>query len=155
MRSDPSPPLYGIPFEAPIVPLESRFVGSSLDWTLTIPCAIDPAVDFIQSASLTVAPSGTGELVIANLTISGDEMTWTASGGQPGRLYTFKALVTMTNDRVFEFGMAQLTTRLLVTDAAQPIPSAGFGAPIVWTYLPSMDFTNLRNSAYLACIAGF
>lgn len=133
----------------------AKLPGAVLDYSLDIGAAIDPETDFIASVSLAVAPSGSGEMQPSNLTVSGLVITATMSGGQPTRVYSVRIIVTMTDGQAFEFLVEQGVRALLSTDVPQIAPVPGFGAPIVWTYLPSMDFTNLRNSAYLACIAGF
>ncbi|HEY8685970.1 MAG TPA: hypothetical protein VIO57_10230 [Chloroflexota bacterium] len=138
----------GVVDNAPMLPILAKFPDATLDFTIDITAAIDTTVDFIASASLVCAPSGTGEMQISNLQVAGDSVTYTAAGGQPGRWYTLKLLVTMSDARVYTFLGTQPITPVLPTDQPSPTPpSAGFGSAITWAYLPSLVFTQVRNTA--------
>jgi len=141
--------MRGVMVDAPILPIDAKFPGTTLDFTINIPCAIDPAQDFIQSVSLACAPSGAGEMQISGLTVAGYALTFTASGGQPGRAYRLKCLGAMTNGRVFEFVAEQHITPELPDDQPQPAPSRGFGTPITWAFAPSLNFSLSRNSSLM------
>ena len=148
--------MRGVITDAPIVPIPAKFPDAVLDFAVDIPDAIDPAIDFPASASLRCAPSGAGEMQISGLTVINNQLTYTASGGQPGRRYRLKFVVPMTDRRTFTWVGEQPITPVLSTDQAQPIPSPDFGTAIYWTFVPCMmDFTNIQNSGYAAVIAGF
>lgn len=138
----------GVVDDAPLLAIPAKFPDAALDFTIDITASIDTSVDFIASASLVCAPSGAGEMQISNLSVAGDGVTYTASGGQPGRWYTLKLVVTMSDGRVFAFVGAQPVSPVLVTDQPPPTPpSVGFGTAIIWTYQPGLNFTLVRNSA--------
>lgn len=125
----------------------SKLPDAILDYTLDIGAAIDPAVDFIVSATAAVAPSGAGEMQPSNLRVAGACLTLTMTGGQPGRTYTVKFIVPMTDNRIFEFLVRQYVPPLLPEDLPQAIPDPGFGPPATWSFGPSLDFSQPRNSA--------
>lgn len=136
----------GVIDDATTLAIPAKFPDAMLDFTFDITDAIDTTVDFLASASLVCAPSGAGEMQISNLTVAGDGLTYTAAGGQPGRWYTLKLAVTMTDGRLFTFVGLQPVTPVLPTDQPIPVPpSAGFGTPITWAFAPSLNFSMVRN----------
>jgi hypothetical protein len=149
--SGPFPVYYNVPVEAQIVPLKDRYTGSVGQWSVPISCGTS---DSVVSATLRVSPSGDGELVISDLVVSGNTLTWTSSGGQPGRQYTFEALVNLEDGDVIEIGIVQITARILITDTAQEAPSIAFGTPITWNFVPSLNFSIPANSQYLLLFPG-
>jgi hypothetical protein len=138
--------LRGVLIDAPIIVLPAKFPDAMLDYTIEIPAAIDPTVDFIASVALAVKPSGAGEMQISSLTVADDSLTYTASGGQPGRYHTLKFIVTMTDGRVFPFIGLQVITPVSPWDQAPRPPSWGFGAVLTWVFAPSLVFTQPRNT---------
>ena len=141
--------LRGVVIDAPLLILPSKYPDAGLDYAIDITLAIDPAVDFVSSISVQVAPSGLGEMRISGLSLVGDVVTVIATGGQPGRHYRLKYIVAMTDGRVFAFVALQPVTPVLPWDQAQPIPSRGFGTAIVWTWTPTLNFSISRNSMLL------
>jgi len=141
--------LRGVIIDAPIEVLASKFPDAVLDYAVAIPFAIDPDVDFISSVTVQAKPSGAGEIVINSLSVSDDILIITVAGGQAGRLYTYKFAVAMQNGRGFTFVAVQKVTPVSPSDQAQPVPSRAFGPLTTWTYGPSLDFSQPRNSMYI------
>lgn len=139
--------LRGVLMDAPTISIAPKFPDAVLDFTLDIPFAIDPTEDFIASVTLEMRPSGTGEMTISNLTVANDSLTYTASGGQPGRAQRLKFIVTMTDGRIFPFIGEQKITPVDPTDQAQPIAGDVFGPPLTWVFAPGLNFTQPRNAA--------
>lgn len=125
------PQTYG-PFPEAPFRFPNKYPESVRDYTYRIPCPIDPTQDFVQSASVEVAPWGDGEITIVSFAIVGTSFTIKVSGGQPRQLYTYNFVVTMANGRVFEFVFIQDVLPLLPTDWPQPIVNPGFGPPVTW-----------------------
>jgi hypothetical protein len=121
--------------------------GASLDYSLDISAAVDPAQDFIFFAQASVAPSGLGELALSDLQMSELTLTLTTTGGQPGRIYTIKLDVTMGDGRVYEFLVYQGTPPGLRGFPTPPPPTPGFSTPIqVNRPAPSLNFSKSTNS---------
>jgi hypothetical protein len=142
--------LRGVLVDAPVVSLEAKYPDTILDYTVDIPDAIDREQDFIASVTAAASPSGDGELVLSGLSVADLGLTLTTSAGQPGRVYTIKFIVAMLNGRVFPFVVSQLVSPVLPTDQPQAVPSFEFGATIIWNFAQSLDFSDPRNSGYLA-----
>lgn len=142
------------PARAPIIPIEAKFVDAVLDFTIDLSCAIDPTVDFPASASLACAPSGAGEMAISALSVVDDAVTYTAAGGQPGRLYRLKLIVSMTDGRVFVFEGEQPVLGYLPSDRPQTNFTIGFGDAITWTAPPRGNFLYLAGGNPLQLLTG-
>jgi hypothetical protein len=111
----------------------ARLPSALLSYALDIACAVNTATDVVASATVAVAPSGTGELTLSAFTGSGYELIVTPTGGQPGRVYRYLFLATMTNGNVYEFLVQQETRKSLPSDFPQVAPVAGYGAPMSCT----------------------
>lgn len=128
----------------------------SLDYSLDITDSIDPAVDFVQSATVAVAPSGTGELIASGFVISTPMidglqhtiLTVTLTGGQPRRKYITKFLVTMVDGRVFPFLVYLIIPSVLEGRLLTVPPSADFSSPISSTFTPDpANYLVITNAA--------
>lgn len=136
--------------DAPIVPIYAKFPDTVREYTVTLPAWAEIGTELIASATLACAPSGSGEMQISGLTIENNELTYTASGGQPGRWYSLKFLVTMTDGTVFSFIGTQPVTPVLPTDQPTQVPpNAGFGTPITGV------FVGMANSVYSTVASPF
>jgi hypothetical protein len=128
--------------------------SATLDYSLDISSAIDPAVDIIQTVSAAIAPSGASEVGGSNLMVSDDAVTLTMSAGQPGRIYTVSFIVTMVDGRIFEFFVYQGVPPGLPGYPVVPPPNPGFGTPLIWVAAPGFDFRSPNNSGYIALLGG-
>lgn len=127
--------------------IPGKFPDAALDFPIEIPRAVDTRHDFIATVAIYCAPSGPGELELSNLIVRDYDLIYTVAGGQPRRKYTHKAVVTMTNGRIYPFVGDQEVWAVLETDQPQKPSSAGFGAPLTWTFVPALDFTQPRSGA--------
>jgi hypothetical protein len=144
-------PHRGVAFDAPIVPIKPKWPDTAFDFFVPVPCDIDPTADFIATVTLACAPSGTGEMQISNLVAVPGGLSYTATGGQPGRLYRLKFSITMVNGRVFSFLGEQWVTALLPGDQPFAPTSPGFGTAITADLGSLSNNNNVVNSSY----AGF
>lgn len=122
---------YAIPGAPNWWPRKPR--GQSRDYALDITAAIDPTTDIITEVSASIAPSGSGELVGANLLVSGDVLILTTSAGQPSRVYTIQFVVTMADGRVYDFFVYQGIPPGLPGYIIPPAPTPGFGTAVTWS----------------------
>lgn len=135
----------------------SELPEGALDYSLDITDSIDPAVDFVLSANVSVAPSGLGEIVPSNFVISTPMingiqhtiLTVTLTGGRPLRRYITKFLVTMLDGRVFPFLVYMRVLPELAGQVLTIPPAAGFGTPIVASFNPPSTNFLLLNAATL------
>jgi hypothetical protein len=128
---------------APSSWLAAKGPSASLDYTENVSYPLtDPdtgIVDPLQSLTLSVAPSGSGEMVASLLSIdsTGFLVTWWLSGGVPGRSYLIDLVGVTIAGRVFEWDWGILCRPIL---ARYPLPLPlvpGFGPPLI--YLPPVD----------------
>lgn len=147
--------LRGVTVDLYVEPLRGKFPDAVRKFTVPIPPSLNPAVSYISSVTLAVAPSGTGEMQVSGLTVFNSDFSYVASGGQPGRDYTIKTVFVTLDGQIFEFVFTQEITPIFDTDQPQAIPSSGFGTPIAWSYAPMVDLTDVQNSGYISLIAGF
>ena len=122
---------------APDTPIwfPARYVNANLAYSINVACAMAPG-DVIGAASVAIAPSGDGEMVPSAISINGSAITILPTGGQPGRVYIYNLIVTMTDGNVYPFVIQQCVSPGL---AGYPIPIApdpGYGTMLVCN-LPS------------------
>lgn len=89
--------------------------------------------DPIVSASLALAPSGTGEMICDTLQVVGDTVIAWMRGGVAGRKYTVVLVLTMLSGVIIP---VPITMQIDPFSASWPPiapPSPGFGTPITWT----------------------
>lgn len=140
---------YGIAFGPDLLGVPPKFPDAVAPVTLALPSPPLPGLpDLPQSATLASAPSGSGELTVSAFSIINGNAVFTTGGGQPYRHYRLRIVVTMISGAVVEFVAEQVVGALLPTDQAQPIPSTGFGTAVTWAYLPSLDFSQVRNGMW-------
>jgi hypothetical protein len=87
----------------------------------------------VQSAAISNAPSGTGEISISSLSVGGGLITALLTGGVPGRSYTFKLDVTLNTSQVLEFIIQLFVSSAIGIGIQQLAPSEGFSTPVTWT----------------------
>ena len=119
---------YGTVTQAEPVWIGPKRVRENLDYTVDISNDVDTTYDTITGVTGQVAPSGSGELTLTQITVVGFLITVFLSGGQPSRTYTIPLVVTMSNNRVYEFERKVTITPDLPTDQPQLVPSAGYGS---------------------------
>jgi hypothetical protein len=107
--------------------------GASLDYTFNTFDDLAPIQDSIASVSVSVQPSGTGEIQIAGVVVDGFAVTTTLSGGTAGRLYFVQLVVTTAAARVFPYLIGLPISPLLETPPFAPPESPFFGTPVVAT----------------------
>jgi hypothetical protein len=112
------------------LPLEN--LDYSLDlWTRGGP--LSDVSDSIASATLSVAPSGEGELQPVDMAVQGAVVTAQLSGGVAGRCYEVQVVVTAVSGRVFQFLVNLPVSAATATYPPPTPPDTGFGVPITWT----------------------
>ncbi len=107
--------------------------GDNLDYYLDVTRPLADVGDTIASASLSVSPSGTGELQAANLTVNGSVIGWWGSGGVAGRNYLVRIDAVTAGGRTFEWFVGLLVDPRSGRGRPCPPPSAGYGTAITWT----------------------
>lgn len=137
--------------DAPIVPVGPKWPDTAFDFTVLVPSGFDPTVDFIASVTLACAPSGAGEMQVSNFTAVRGGLSYTATGGQPGRVYRLKFSIALIGGGVFSFLAVQSVSSPLRGDQAQAAPSPGFGTPITADLGTLVNNGGVINSDY----AGF
>jgi hypothetical protein len=107
-------------------------LGESLDYFFD---ASGPLTyDLLASVSVSVFPSGTGELQITEVSAEGALIRIQFSGGVAGRTYRIRLNCTTELGREFSW-VSVLPFSLEGAITPLPIaPVADFGAPVVWTY---------------------
>jgi hypothetical protein len=119
--------------------LDSFWPDAYLDYTESFALPItNPKTgiaDPVVSLSLTVSPSGTGELTVSRLTVDATGLcaTWWGTGGVPGRNYKLNLTGTTVAGRQIPWKFSQ---QCAPDDAVWPLPPApnpGPGTPITWT----------------------
>jgi hypothetical protein len=104
-----------------------------LDYYLDAAAPISQYADSIYSLSVSIAPSGAGELQTTYLNLSGsyDVEVW-LSGGVAGRVYTVRVDVATDAGRTFSW---PVTLPIDMDYSIPPFslpPDPGFGPPFVW-----------------------
>ena len=88
--------------------------------------------DPLTLVAASVAPSGTGEVAIGGVSVSGDTISVLMTGGVAGRRYTVKLLMTTQSQQTYE---ALIALPIDPTLASYPLvepPTAGFGPSTNW-----------------------
>lgn len=103
-----------------------------LDYGLDVSAAISDASDTITSASACVAPSGVGEVVASNLSVSNNVITLYLTGGVAGRQYTVNLTANTAAGRTFVWYVYLPIDPTLASVPIPPPPSPYYG-PIITT----------------------
>jgi len=124
-----------------------------LDYYLNVAAPLTQFNDSISTLTVSVAPSGTGELQPTYLNTFDSEQhiieLW-LSGGVPGRVYTVRVDMVTINARTFSW---LVTLPIDLQYAVPPIPlppNPGFGPPLPWANVPielesGLGFWELEN----------
>jgi hypothetical protein len=136
-------------------------MGRSLRWPTKDPgstrtYALDVSDDIvntiIQSVSASVMPSGVEEMAVNAMSVSGDTIELSLTGGVAGRSYLVKIDVTPFGTFPVEYICWIYIDRTL---AAWPVGNPDlldFGAPATWAYAPSMDFSKKQNTWMISVV---
>lgn len=125
--------IYGIP--RPPSPLDwpDAEPDDFLDYSANISKWLADAGDILNSASISVAPSGDDEMVCTRVVAAGGLITAWLGGGVAGRDYTIKLLIRTLCGRYSEWLIGLTVLRPLT---AQPLPDSpqcdDFGVPVIW-----------------------
>lgn len=125
---------------------------SYLDYSFDATAPLGPA-DALAEVSVSLMPSGAGEMTASSLSIAGSMITLWFAGGVGGRRHTVRIDATCASGRVFEWLVG-----ITVDPAFQPWPpldppSAAFGAPLTWTLPTSVQAGALLGIAAVASAA--
>jgi hypothetical protein len=101
-----------------------------LDYNLDLTAALADVGDTLASATVAVAPSGTGELTPSRLTISGNVITVWLSNGVAGRVYVVQVNAITAAGREFSFYVSLPISLDTAITPPSPPPSTGFGTAI-------------------------
>lgn len=131
--------------------------GDNLDYSIDATQPLTDACDTIVAASLSIQPSGTGELQACGLSVDGAVITVWLSGGVAGRLYTVKVVATGAGCHRWEWDVGLSMDPKLAVWPPSIAPSPGFGPEIKWPECPDadlaqLDFSKSKNSAFLAIL---
>lgn len=103
----------------------------TLVWSETVtPYVV--STELITSVAASVAPNGTGELTISAISVAGQTISLTLTGGQPTRIYTIQMIVVMTDGNIYQLTANIKVDPALETDQPQTVPIEGFGPATVW-----------------------
>lgn len=104
------------------------------------------ASDSIAGVSVTICPSGSGELAASNISVYGDVITVWLSGGVPGRIYEIAFAITGVSTNPYNWVVGLLVDSDLEGYPIPDPPSTNFGSAVTWGgYVPSLDLTDKRN----------
>lgn len=101
-----------------------------LDYTIDISAMLSNG-DEIQTASIAVAPSGSGEMQIEFGSISGAEITTVLAGGVPGRLYTVLIQATSVDGIIIPLTIYLPIDIQYGIPPFQVAPNPGFGTALI------------------------
>jgi hypothetical protein len=153
--SQSSGSLRGVIVDQEPVVLRPKLPSAVMASTISLVDVISPAGAYPVSATIACAPSGSGEMTISGFAVEeGDSFVVTTSGGQPGRVYTLLFNGVMSDGQTLALVLTQQVTPVRDWDQATEPPSWGFGTAQSWDFLPTLDFSNLANSGYIALISG-
>jgi hypothetical protein len=123
---------------------------TSRDYALNYSIALQP-LDVPLEASLSVQPSGSGELQATNLRVVGGLLTWHGAGGIAGRNYIVKINIRTALPETLSFLIGLPIDDLLAIQPLPDPPNSGFGPIIEWMLspprVPSQNYTAAENSS--------
>jgi hypothetical protein len=103
-----------------------------VDYSIDTTAAIQDVLGFITSVSVSAAPSGSGEITLNSVTVSGDVITVYTTGGAPGRAYTFQIDVGLSDGTTFAIPVSLFIASSLGLGVSDAAPSEGFGPEVTW-----------------------
>jgi hypothetical protein len=117
-----------------------------LDYAFDVSAALADVTDSVTSASVSIMPSGPGELTVSELSVAGGVATFWLSGGVAGRAYAVRIEVSTGGGRTFEWLPGIAVDPALATYPVPPPPDPGFGPALAWGPFASLDFSAVVNS---------
>lgn len=105
--------------------------GETLTWAETLTPYMTP-LDIIQTVAASIAPHGAGELSATSISVLGQTISLTLTGGQPLRIYTTQFVVTCESGAIYQPTVNIRVRPLLWTDQPASAPLDGFGSTISW-----------------------
>lgn len=123
-----------------------------LDYYLDVSNDVTPEQDYIMQATAVVAPAGEGELDLRSLYVEGFVMRVTVLGGQPSRIYNVRFDVLMATGRQLSFRVNMAIPTELPGYRIPLPPVPGYGPPLLWRWMSTLDFSNPLNGGYAAMI---
>lgn len=142
-------------------PIKAKLPDEYLDWTESLKDVLTHPhtgeVDPLVSLSLSIKPSGTGEIQLSRLTVdpTGFFVTWWEECGVPGRPYLLKLKAVTAAGRKPEWAFSQECSGVFASWPPGPPQNPDFGTELTWTFGPSLDFANPINSGFIPLFAGF
>jgi hypothetical protein len=107
--------------------------GDDLPYIETL-CQVQDAGDAVATATLSLAPSGSGEMQAINLMIYGYTLVVQLTGGVPGRVYRALLTINGSSGRIWqEIINIRVSSQTALAWPAPTAPVPGFGTPISWT----------------------
>ena len=103
-----------------------------LDYVLDATAAIPD--DLIAALSVSIFPSGAGEMTVSTLSSVLNVATIRLSGGVAGRLYSIRVDATSQLGRLYSWAVYLPVMDPRSNIAPPPAPVADFGEAVVWTY---------------------
>lgn len=129
-------------FKMPVIPNEfwpNIEIGETANFTYdaTNDITANGVVDPILSASISIQPSGTGELIAQSLTVTVANartyITAILSGATvAGRTYTHNIRFTTQGGITLPILIGQVCDPVLAQTPIPPPPNPGFGTPVTW-----------------------
>lgn len=114
-------------------------VGEHADFTYDAyaDVVIGGIIDPVISASFATNPSGAGEIVASNLTVtvigkSVNVTVWLSGATVPGRTYVHRLTITTLQGRTLVFLIGQVVDPVLAIPPVPPAPSPAFGTAVSW-----------------------
>ena len=104
-----------------------------LDYQIDATTKIADAADMINGVSVSIAPSGTGEMTAGRIAVNGSFITVWLYGGIAARVYQVNVQVTTTDNRTYEWPVVVQISIDLASYPIIPPVSAGFGPPLTWS----------------------
>jgi hypothetical protein len=127
----------GVTPQWPMIDDPDSLLDYSLDYTNLL---ADVGGDTISSASVSVKPSGTGELQAVSGAIVGAVVTANVTGGAYGRYYWVKVEATSASGRVFSTVVQLRINPAMMVGSPTAPPSTGWGAPLLIQPTDDLEF---------------
>lgn len=118
--------------------------GDRATYGLDASGALAATGDSFLSVAVCAEPSGTGELAVEAVSVSGGVVSATLSGGQPGRTYSLRVTALTVAGSSLEWFAALPVAAPTGSPAAQTAPSAAFGPPATWSLSAPLAFSLAR-----------
>jgi hypothetical protein len=121
---------YGITIGPPVARWPVHEPAEVADYTLDV--SADLGTETLSGVSVTVTPSGTGELTPSALSVTGALITVWLSGGVAGRQYVVSITATTLGGRTYQWPVRVTVDTTLATWPLAAPPSTGPGTPVAW-----------------------